>query len=93
MTKIGNNMSIEILSRLGTNIIRVKCSVCGFEFLSSQSERSCDETGQEQVLCLNCESSSPLPGGLCDYRKCLGCGQDFLSEGPWNRKCLRCRCG
>jgi len=23
-------------------------------------------------------------------RPCLGCDANFLSEGPWNRKCPRC---
>ena len=26
-----------------------------------------------------------------ELRKCLGCGKEFLSQGPWNRLCGECR--
>jgi Zn finger protein HypA/HybF involved in hydrogenase expression len=82
-------------------IVRTKtCAQCGKEYEGTPGQRLCKRCSSENVRAQRKAYAQKFDAnpdsGMRKYlkrahRTCLQCEKPFASEGPWNRRCPRCK--
>lgn len=65
------------------------CKSCGCEFSAMLGKK---RISRDKVYCEHCRRTRRPPKGLNRAkRRCINCREMFMSSGPGNRICARCR--
>ena len=68
------------------------CPMCGKPVIWPRRKWCSQKCGRRAGVELQSAERRPLPGLALQsaMRKCLRCGEGFMSDGPWNRICGHC---